>query len=606
MKNLYALVVMALLGSSSIAQQNNSVETKAEINPHAHHADHGNFERATPFWTEDFANGFPSDWVIIDSSGICPWTYSMDGSWGYWSNTGETSADPPIASTTAANGFLICDPDSANHFNYGQPSGTTYQYLASYFGTSAIDCSGHSSVILSFEHNYRYNNGIPMWVQVSTDSVNWTAFDVSGGLANNTESPDPDLEVLNLSTIAANQSTVYLRFGWSARVYYWMLDDINLSEADPNDVSMESGYWGTGIYQNQYFKIPTSQWSPLTFYGGLSNNTGVAMTDVYFDVDVNSGSWTGTSNLISLAPTQLDTTTSTTDWTPSATGTYTVDFTANVTGQTDGNLANNTSSSEVEMTNSVYGLDNLPPDLSGSTGGISNWSGNTGSSFGVGNYFEVIADAEVECIEIGLTSDAGNEGEIIFGAVYFWDGSQWTWLGQTSDYIVQNADLGSLVSITLDQPIAVQAGMEICVVAAHYGGNDAQFMMAQTVPNQMVWGYDVSQTWYWLSNPRAVVVRADFDCVSVGTEELTSSTSIACYPNPATDIVNVKVELAENAEVTVSVFDINGKLVHFGSPQEFVSGEHLIQLNTEAYQAGTYTVEVLINETKTRQLIVIE
>ena len=31
------------------------------------------------------------------------------------------------------NGFLISDTDSANGHTYGQPSGTTYQYIDSYF-----------------------------------------------------------------------------------------------------------------------------------------------------------------------------------------------------------------------------------------------------------------------------------------------------------------------------------------------------------------------------------------------------------------------------------------------------------------------------------------
>ena len=56
-----------------------------------------------------------------------------------------TSAAAGISSTTAFNGFLISDTDSANHHSYGQPSGTTYEYIDSYFTTSAIDLSMKSS-----------------------------------------------------------------------------------------------------------------------------------------------------------------------------------------------------------------------------------------------------------------------------------------------------------------------------------------------------------------------------------------------------------------------------------------------------------------------------
>ena len=94
--------------------------------------------KVAPFWTEDFGSGMPASWAVVDSSGICPWSYTVDGSWGYFNGNNGVSADAGIASTTSLNGFLICDIDSANNTTYGQPSGSNYQYLSSYFITSAI------------------------------------------------------------------------------------------------------------------------------------------------------------------------------------------------------------------------------------------------------------------------------------------------------------------------------------------------------------------------------------------------------------------------------------------------------------------------------------
>ena len=167
-----------------------------------------NTTKAAPFWTEDFASGIPATWTVSDSSGICPWVYSTDGSWGNFNGNGATAGGTAISSTTGGNGFLICDPDSANHFTYGQPSGANYQYLSSYITTSGIDCSGRSSVILSFEQFFRYNNGVSLNVMVSNDGVNWTAYDVSGGGANNVASANADLVNINITTEAANQANV--------------------------------------------------------------------------------------------------------------------------------------------------------------------------------------------------------------------------------------------------------------------------------------------------------------------------------------------------------------------------------------------------------------
>lgn len=559
MKHLYILALSALFTHAGFSQADAPESVSMPSAPGR--TGNFDFDRSTPFWQEDFGGGLPSDWVVIDSSGICPWRYSTDGSWGYFSSTGTSSGDPGITSTTGGNGFLICDNDSANQFNYGQPSGTTYQYLASYFGTPSIDCSTHSSVILRFEQSYRYNNGVAMYVMVSTDSVNWTVFNVSGGIANNTASADPDVEVLNLSSIASNQPNVYLRFGWRSRVYFWMIDDISLSEADPNDVALQSKNWGTGANGYQYRKIPMTQASPITFYAGLTNNTGTTMSNAYFDIAVTNGStvFSGTSNHINLAATQLDTAYSTTNWTPATTGDYYLQYTAGVQSVTDGNMTNNSGTDSLMITSSIYGFDNRALNYTGAANGISNWSGNTGSSFGIGNLYEIINDDEIQCIQIGVTSAAQNEGNLIFGAVYYWDGAAWAYLGLTPDYTVTAADLGTIVSIPFDQGIAVNSGDEVVIIAGHYGGNDVEFMMAQTVPNHTVYGYDVDNNWYYLSNPKALVVRANFNC-GLGTEEFDLANELTYYPNPAGNTLTVNIP-SDVIQGQLYIHDSCGKLI---------------------------------------------
>jgi hypothetical protein len=275
------LLLGAILLSYGTMAQNTAIEqdcvAKEIARPAVKPAIDNNSNRATPFWEEDFGGGFPATWTINDSSGICPWVYSTDGSWGNFSTGGTTAGAPGISSTTGGNGFLICDADSANHFTYGQPSGANYQYLSSYFTTDAIDCSTHSSVILNFQQSFRYNNGIPLIVEVSNDGTTWATYDVSGGQANNAASPDPQSISLNVSATAANESTVYLRFGWSARVYFWMIDDITLSEADPFDVAMLDTWWGMGAFEYQYYKTPITHAAPITFYSELTNNSGAQL-----------------------------------------------------------------------------------------------------------------------------------------------------------------------------------------------------------------------------------------------------------------------------------------------------------------------------------------
>ncbi len=604
--NRLTAISVSLLCFQSFGQVTNDQPDATAIPSAPGHAGVMEYDRAAPFWSEDFGGGFPAGWAIIDSSGLCPWSYTTDGSWGYYNGNSATAGSAGITSTTAANGYLICDNDSANHFTYGQPSGTTYQYLSSWFGTSAIDCSAHGSVILRFEQYFRYNNGVDLTVRVSNDSVVWTTYDVSGGVPNNTFSSDPDNVILNISPIAAGQPTVYLRIGWNARVYFWCIDDISMSEAEPNDVLMDNGYWEAGTFGYQHYKIPLNQLSPVTFFGAISNITGGTLNDVYFDVDLDDGGgsvFSGTSALIDILATDTDTTSVSATWTPTVTGTYTASYTADVTALVDGDLTNNNSSDAFEITNTIYGLDNLT-DPADATGNISNFGGNTGLQFGIGNLYEVINDDAIQCVEIGIADDAANDGEPIFGAVYFWDGTDWAFLDQTADYIVGSADVGTIISIPFDNPVDVSAGQEIVVIAAHYGGTDCSFMFAQSVRDQMVFGYDESFTWYWLSSPRALVVRANFEC-GVGIDEVENDLTWTMNPVPANDIVNVSLNLPSVSDLTMSLLDLSGKMIKCATYNQLGAGEQQVSTNVSDLSAGTYIVEININGLTQRDKLVI-
>ncbi len=610
MKNQLFLIIALLVGSSVSAQLVGTEEDKTAIPGHPGHTGVIDDNRAVPFWTENFAGGFPASWVIIDSSVLCPWTYTFDGSWGFWNGTDATSANAPMNSTTAANGYLICDNDSANHFTYGQPSGTTYEYLSSYFGTSAIDCSAEPAVILSFEQYYRYNNGVSMFVSVSTDSISWTSFNVSGGIPNNTFSADPDVVTLNLSTIAGSQPTVYLRFGWSARVYFWSIDDISLSPAEPNDVAISSGFWeDNGVNAFQQYKIPLSQPTSLTFRGGITNNTGGTLNDVFLDLDLADGGgsvFTGTSALMNLTATQLDTFDVTTTWTPSAVEDYTATYTADITGATDGDLSNNVMTDNFQITASIYGLDNLTVGLTGASGSISNWSGNTGLSFGIGNLYEIFADDEVECVHIGVANDATNIGELIYGIVYVWNGSDWEYRGQTDDYEVQPGEEGTIISLPFDIDVpSVFTGELMLVCAGHYGINDASFAMAQGVPDQMVYGYDGAGAFFWLSSPRAIVCRADFSC-GLGMAELEKNFEVSAYPNPFANQLSISFTLTVASEVSFTLTDIQGKEVLVNSSKVYNGGSNELTLNTSGLAAGVYTLQLTINDKQITKKVVLE
>ncbi|MGJ8661350.1 MAG: hypothetical protein ACSHXL_04885, partial [Bacteroidota bacterium] len=572
MKKIVAIVSVFFwfgsIGQTTFYEQDSEPQIKA--GPKAKPATNNNQKSSTPFYTEDFGGGYPAGWTTQDTSGVCPWSYSTDGTWGYFNGNNATAAAAGINSTTAANGFLICDVDSANHFTNGQPSGSNYQYLSTYFTSSAINCSSHNSVVLKFEQLYRYNNGVAMNVKVSNDGVTWTTFNVANGVANNATSANPASVSLNITAIAANQPTVYLRFGWSARVYYWMIDDITLSELDPFDLATDDSWWGMGTFNNQNYKIPLSHAAPITFYTRLTNSSTSVLSGstAATDISGNLGSvFSGSSTPINLAVATSDTVSSSTTWTPSAIGMYDMTTVSSSTAGPDGNLTNNTFQDSLEITSSVFGLDNLTSP-SQSTGSISNFSTNTGLPFKIGNVYQVTIDDFIQCVQIGITNYAQSVGKEVFAEIYAYDpvAGDFIYRGGSINHIITTGELGTIISLPMTQNADVYADEEILVVACHYGGNvsgadDVRFMYGQGVPEQTVYGYNDGGSLLYLSNPRAIVVRPDFNCGNnVGLSETNQLNDATVFPNPTKDEFTISLSSEINGG-NITLCDLNGRIV---------------------------------------------
>ena len=289
---LFAVFSFSVFAQEECLDANNS----SKIIKNDIHSD----KSAVVIWSEDFGGGFPSGWnsytvntgagnsgASAGNTATAPWKHSMVGSWGYWNSVGTSGGNPTgpataINSTTAANGFLISDIDSANHWNgnSGASSGSSYHFIESYFTTSSIDLSGYANVSLEFEHSFRLNNSIDLTVSISTDSINWTSYNVQGNATNNQASADPEYLSLNISAVAGNSATAYVKVGWNARVYFWMLDDMKIVETPDNKIDLSEtsfGGWYTTPTTNgfglEYTLIPMKQIiaNPYTFEGEVTN-----------------------------------------------------------------------------------------------------------------------------------------------------------------------------------------------------------------------------------------------------------------------------------------------------------------------------------------------
>ena len=193
------------------------------------------------FWKEDFSAGkLPEGWYIPKVGNWDPQWVVTDqpypGSYKYQQQA------PPIASLS--RGFHL--QFQAGYFTDEDVDSWAKkkQYPDGYVISAPVNCSGKQSVILKFQQkfrwwNYKQNDTAGLFVGISTDSIHWQQWDVRHAVQSETDMFAPLNEEINISQWAASQPKIFIRFYWKGLMgFYWMIDDITLSEAFQHDVSI--------------------------------------------------------------------------------------------------------------------------------------------------------------------------------------------------------------------------------------------------------------------------------------------------------------------------------------------------------------------------------
>ncbi|MCC8172068.1 MAG: hypothetical protein LIP00_09870 [Parabacteroides sp.] len=195
------------------------------------------------FWSEDFSSGrLPDGWAVADSSGTgkCEWMVTDQPYPGSFQFNQQA---PPIAS--ASRGYHlqyrpgVVTGEEVTKWNQRR------EYPDAYVQTAPIDCRGKDKVLLTFQHAFRWNNWFTreknagLFVEVSNDNMHWTSYEVTASIPAVTSVHTPVTEELNITDVAANQPAVSIRFFWKGIFsWYWMIDDIALTEPLDKDVAL--------------------------------------------------------------------------------------------------------------------------------------------------------------------------------------------------------------------------------------------------------------------------------------------------------------------------------------------------------------------------------
>lgn len=544
--------------------------------------------KATTIWSDDFSTA--ANWAIAS-------TGSNPEQWHFINtpNSIPVSALSPFAAPTAANGFLFVNSDANNT---GDQDGTPIITTAT--TVNAIDCSAHSVVKVKYNHNFRWWHDT-RGIRVSGDNgVTWTEFlisDETDYFTPNQNSANPEVTVIDISSIAAGQSQVKIQFYYNDNDYwgwYWAVDDVELYVPEANDVKLNRVLWGsTGFWAERlaYYQVPQSQVTEVEFSGIVENIGAQNQTDAVFTA--TTGSYTGTSAATPIAVGQIDTLDCATSFTPGSSIANHA-LSANVAlGVTDGDPSNNALNNfaTIAVNPYVYARDN---------GTATNGSFNGGMGFEVGNIFDIFSNVSIGGGSVYING-AAEPGAEIYLKLYSIDPAtgDFLYVDETGPYVLQNADLDAEVTLSfLGGSYPLNAGEAYLLVAGSNGDggatNDLVVGTAGPAPAQTCFYYDMTDlTWYYTTSQP--MVRMNFD-PALGVNEEVASFGLEVAPNPAADATNVTFTVKNTTDAIINVIDMAGKVVATQTLAG-INGTQNVAINTSALNNGMYTVSVAANGT---------
>lgn len=586
-KNYFLIGGLVLASTFSFAQQSRMISSEVSMKPAPASAEElkynaeSNVAKAagdTMFY-EDFSTGFSTNgWTSVDAtSNGFNWIYSTAAPGGQYSST-----IPVINSATAANGFAVLPSDFYNTPTPGAGFAAMSATLTS--GPIAINPVGNVLVRWRQAQRYCCSSTEQLELQVSNDGVNFIAFDAKFGRQANTNVTE-DAEI-NISSVAAGEDTIYLRFFQTSSHYFWMIDDIAIVEGAGNQLVVNKFFttFGSELWEGFYTITPLTLTQPLTFDMAIQNDGAFNASNVGFTGSIEHNVLgnvylDSSAKVASIAtPLGMDTLSISNPFAnTSGYGDYTGTFTAT------------SDSVSADPSGAVYTLEwavndtVFAKDYNTNAGNIGPGSYVGGDNDGskMATKFTLKSAQMVTSLSYFISTSTANVGAEMKAQVWGLDTSQATLNDAINipgikaqnpiPYIIQSTDVGAWLTIPMLPPVTLPAGQYV-VVAEQSAGNLNGFELgfgrdrsAEAVQPfglefvSMVYANDAAPAWGNIfAQP---MMRMNFGML-VGVEEAEKAIDgFTVSPNPNNGQFNVQVT-AEKANFNLSVRNMVGQVVY--------------------------------------------
>jgi hypothetical protein len=599
-------------------------------------------ENRAVFYTNDFSN--PADWVMSNTSSPNNYDWEILNVFPNDLISEPTQTFGPNFNSTSGGNFAIVNSYGEN-INDNQNSNITL--------VNSIDCSLQTSVELSFD-NYHKKYNDSHFVLVSIDGVNFTPFELNenyGVLSGNyINSPNAERVTVNISCIAANQPTVWIRFNYQGGDdWFWCIDDIELSDASSYsyDLQMKTPYFYNetrDIVFNvplDYTIVPNNQIDNVFFKSGLENDGVYSATNAQLDISiVNSSSvnvFNGSSTIMDLdscSATRVDSVMWSHSLTPE---TYTINYSADYDSVVnDVSPTNNSATKKIKV---------IQPNGSGLQ-----WARDDNTENGnyydldanpyiMGNVFYVYNDITVHTIDVAfmggaLATDPGvyvsislfemDPGATSVADVFIpvFSGSENGIDCQVTASMIGNSTTTVWNKFPLNPAapstgVLLEGGKQYLAAVEHYGGTDhLSIATSGNTPNgdASVWLYGDGGSgvdWYYMTNKLKIRLGIDDNIwagscyFSVNEFELENLSLDQNIPNPSFNSTSINYSLKKSAEVTLEITDITGKIIYTEKIGNKGEGEYSLEVNTSHFASGIYYYSLIADSDKqTKKMIV--
>jgi hypothetical protein len=595
----------------------------------------------TTFFSETFGGGFPANWtsrvVLGNNQPDAAWIHTTVGATGAF-------ATPALASTSAANGWMIFDSDLNCNIGVGQDA-----WLIS----PVLNTTGKTTVFIKFQTLYRNFYDVAN-IRVGTDLNNlssWATFPVFPGVVPNAygggaASVNPQLVNLDISSAAGNRATVYFAFQFVSTTeqgpsnligcaYAWQVDDVELVEGDPrapNDMRV-----------NDFFAFapnaatPASQVEPFGFIADIRNVGSQAQAASTLTVRVeDSNEQTIFTTSINYGAIATDSTAENvffpTEFTPPAVpGIYIGSYNLTLASGPDENPDDNVREWPFAITDTIFSKE---LEATRTVAPAADESYAYGNVFFTpnGNNFRASS------VTFRLGNAANLAGRSLTTLLYRWQGDTNGNLRADAaefgaapiafnSYLVQGDEAFNPITIPVDldgNVIPLENNMYYIIVVQYATDDDQACFLLANDDNDYQATYFYSDS---LNRPRYAsaldvsntgsyslvgfgfdivpVVRLNIQAITSTQEPKLSASSVTVFPNPARDQATLKFNLDQpSAQVEISVIDVSGKVLEVQRHQNLQ--RDLISISTDKLPSGAYNVRIRTDYGVTVQRLVVQ